>query len=438
MAHDGYLCLNGQELVNSGRMCDMLASGHGPEGIECQNCCPCDGIDQGLGHAGGYNPAESPWYEPTEPDSWGIAGLLVTSIAGLGPGEITRTVNEAVKVGAIIGQERQLAPQITVTGLVMASTCCGAEYFVQWLRAALRNTCGGVNCLGSDLVFLACEPETPDLDCPENANFDFEAWLTPYVRTMKNVSLISGPTVTQIIPRGCPGCYECGLMEVQFTLAAGDPCVYTEPVSLGSGIFTHVDDDECVHFISKFATIPCADCADLSDCATDPDCQDVDPPSFPALQNSCTTDCIGDEVSRFCFTVPAGTFPVNGAGTVTLDIFAGDAALRNIRIQAWNNPLGLAVEDLAECDACSELNISYVAPDSTLRIDGTNRTAIISCPGGKDVRANQFISSGTNSPAFQFPEFEGCGGPYTVCVTVKEPVSPQAFVSVINAVGRLC
>lgn len=466
MSFDGYMCIGGVEVINSSRLAQLMGSGRGPEGIICQDCGPCPELDLGLGYVGGYGPDQMPWYDPLEPDSNDVAGLLVTSITGLEPGAFTRPVTEAAGVGAVIGQGRQTAPQIVVTGLIMAATCCASDYFLRWLRQALRGACGNVCGTGADLVFLSCEPNFPDQDCVGDAAAlaaciaacggnadceadcraafaptDFAGLLAPYYRTFKNAALVSGPVVSQIIPFGCPSCYECGMTEVTFTISAGDPCVYRDPVAVAEMLtFTcGSDTGDCIEWVENSAgEFDCADeCPPAEDCATDPNCQDISPPAMPSINNPCVYECIGAGACTACFTIPKGVIPGTTDGAVQISIYSGDLPMSRINIRVWENPLGVDVDLLDACDICSELNISYVAAHSTLVIDSASRTSSITCPMGTSVRANPFIASGTGSTSFNYPVVEGCAGPYTVCITTADDISPKAFVTA-SVVAREC
>lgn len=432
-------CLGGTEIWNACLTSQLQANGHGVPDVTCLDCAPCCGdLDAALGFAGGRSIAQAPWYSPSEPDSVNFAGLLVTSIEGLSPGNITRSLTEAANIGAVLGQLRQTAPQVVVTGILMGD-CCGAEYGLQWLRAALRGSCSSSTlCQGDDFTWLTCEPSTPDLDCPENQPFDYDAWIAPYYRTLKNAALIDGPRVTQRIPRACPSCSGCPMIEVTFTIAAGDPCVYRDPVVVEPLLtFTHLVEP-CIQWIPADSDVDCDECPDTANCATDPDCTDTSPPSMPSLTNTCVSTCISGERSRACFDIPIALIPINGEATLELEIFAGDKPLRNVQVIGWHNPLGFPPDDLSDCAACFGLNISYVAPNATLTIDGASRTSMIECVGAQSVRANPFIADGSGSPAFTYPVLEGCAsGVYTVCVYANDPVSAQATVRA-SLVPRNC
>lgn len=270
------------------------------------------------------------------------------------------------------------------------------------------------------------------------ASFDFEAWLAPYYRTLKGVALIDGPRVIERQARACPGCNQCPIYRVQFTLAAAKPCVFSDPITITdteSFLCGELGTD-CIEWSNA------ADCADddeclvAPDCGADPDCPStVEPPTVPPIQNPCVDECITAITCQVCADIPAGTFP--GEGTLIVTIFSGSEPLRNINLKVWPNPLDLDPEFLSDCDACSELNISYLAADSTLVIDGTTGTAVIECPGGSTIRANPFIASGTGSAAFTYPSLDGCVGRYTVCVRANGSAAIDSWVSIV-AVPREC
>jgi hypothetical protein len=459
------MCYGGIEIANQCLTSNLQSNGHGIDGISCINCDPCCGdLNRALGYGeNGGNIVQAPWYDPDEPASVEFAGLLVTSVEGLHPGEFTRSVTENAGAGAILGRGRQSAPVITVTGILMGS-CCGAQYGLQWLRNVLKGPCGSEsNCNGAEFEFLACPPVFRDEDCADNPNcladciagcngnegceaeceercspVDFEADLEPYLRNFRNVGLTSGPTISNRIPHGCPTCHDCEMLEVTFTLAAADPCVYRQPFTLQSNLVFDCnlpENDECIEWVEP-GSIDCDPCGTADNCAVDPDCVDITPPSMPELISTCFTGCNQNDQCRLCFDIPEGVFPVNGEGTLIFEINSGSSALRNVRILGWTNSLGTDIADLAECDACFGINVSYVAPNSTLVVDGATRTATINCPGGSSVRANPFISSSSNSPAFTYPALDGCAA-YTVCVYAEAPAAINASVSV-TGIGREC
>ncbi len=444
MAYLGFMALGGRCIVNDCRTLQRVADGYGPPGIVCRACDPCCGdLSAGLGYPDGYNPTDLPWFDGTQ-ESVDFAGLLIENIEGLEPGNFERPVTETSGVGAFIGAGRQNAPTIVVTALLLAASCCAQEFGLAWLRKALRAPCSPgstLGCAGEDLVFLSCEPGSPDLDCPENEDFDFEAWLAPYYRTLKGVALVDGPRVIERMPRACTECEACPLYRVQFTLAASKPCVFLDPIEIlppTSFVCGELGTD-CIEWSTGEDCDPSSDgCPVATDCAVDPDCPvSVAPPTVPPITNPCVEECISVVSCRVCTDIPDGTFPSFGEGTLRVKIYAGSQPLRRVQLQVWSNPLGFPPELLSECDVCAELNISYIGAFSTLTIDGTTRTATIDCPGGATIRANPFIASGTGAPNFTYPDLDGCTGNYTVCITTGAGAAIDSYVE-IEAVGREC
>lgn len=436
-----YMCFDGQTIIDACLTSNLQANGHGIEGVNCRDCDPCcEDLDRAFNRGpGGGGIGNAPWYDPDVPESWEFAGLLVTDIQGLNPGAFTRDVSENAGFGANLGTSKQLAPVITVTGLLLGS-CCGAEYGLRWLQNALKGSCRqGRNCQGGDLEFLICEPKFSDEDCGE---VDYEAELIPYIRKFRNVGLVSGPTPSYI-QHGCPSCHECPMTEVTFTMSAADPCVYREPVLVADQFLFGPFEEPCPTWVTaedRANGENCDDdapCVSYDNCATDPDCVDVAPPTINKFESSCLS-CITLERERVCFTVDTADIPVNGEATLEIEIFAGDAPLRGVQVIGWHNPLFWLPDELSPCEACFGVNVTYVAAGTTLVVDGAARTANIECPGGTTVRANPFISDTSGSPAFTFPVLEGCAeGVYTVCVYANGPVSAGATVTA-NLIVREC
>lgn len=552
-AGDYFLCLGGQEIYNLCRTQALMAAGFGPAGMVCRGCGCCDNVPGGLGFPNGLgNIADAPWYDPNVPESAEFAGLLVTGITGLEGGRFGRTVTETGSVSTVFGRARRAAPEIVVTGLIMASTCCGQDFGFQWLNSALGgngNCSGSAGCLGDDLTFLACIPGEPDEDCllnpgefttqnfpladvidnflpmpttvrpiplpvltlpgrykltlssftaipagsfwtqairevgvgvkatqtnkglglpvtktltyeffwdgttasptfqaefsagPGNGGinisqisatieavqFDREAWLSPYFRTFKRAVLVDGPFVNQLIPRGCPECYDCCIYEVQFTIRAGNPCIYRDPIDLGTESFLCVFEDECqIDWIPPGAGRNCKDfsCkATTTDCATDPLCSTSSAPSVPDPPPAgCGSSCEPSSDVTCCsvIQVDASAIPDHASATLRLEIFAGSQPMRHVKIKLWANPLSLPVDQLDDCDACSILGVNYIADETTLVIDGSTRTMEIECVGGQTVRANRFVANTGGAGRMQYPDL-ACGDTnYTIQVCSPE------------------
>lgn len=436
MASDQYLCLGGTPIVDKARLSAYLSIGLGQPDMQCRDCAPCPDLATGLGYPNGYGIQDAPWYDPNEPESAEFAGLYITSVTGLEPGLYNRPIVENAGIGAVLGQSKQAAPQIVVSGILFARTCVAMEFGYRWLRKALQGSCSPTTvCGGDDLVFLAANLDVfPDADC---GPVDLVSYVSSYMRTFKGAALVNGPTISDIVPRGCPSCYECGFLEVTFTLSAADPCVYREPRDfIDAAAFQVFEPDDCIIWDNTGNCTDEADCPTDAACSTDPNCQDIAPPSMPTVLNTCVDECLPAFYYRVFAEVPDGSFTAAGEGTLIISIYAGDEPLNGVQVQVWENPLGLAPDLLSDCDACASISVSYVAAESTLVIDGASRTATINCTGGASQRANPFIANSSGSANFTYPTFI-CGTDYMVQVTARPNPSMLASVT-IQTVQREC
>lgn len=444
MAYDGYLCLDGIQLVSQQAVA-YACQGWAPDTATVRDCCVCPGLDAVLGHPDGWQtPAidAAPWYDPTEPDSYDFGGVIIQEVTGLGPGRLERAVNELAAGGAVLGRVRQAPPVITVTGILMGRTGCAISYGLRWLRTALRGSCSpGTRCAGADLRYLECCPPPLDPDCPD---IDYDAHFAPYWRTLKRVSLVSDVEIIERIGKRCScGCGMTPMVRVQFAFAAGRPCAYREQVTLHDSVPLAGGDtwENCFTWVRVDGGEECPPdeetCTIPDPCAFDPGCPTPPPPPpVPVPLNSCIT-CTPFEQARICLDVPPDVVPGWAQGVIGMSIYAGSLPLRHVRARFWENPLGLPVDQLDPCAACSELNVAYIPAWGTFELDGAEQITTIKCPGAAPAPAAPVLG-GPPGRLFSYPVLE-CGGlAYTVCVDVDgASVALDATVS-LSATVREC
>lgn len=443
MSHPGYACLCGMEIWNQERVGTYAAAGWSPQGVEVKKCNSCGPeLAFALGEKQVYsNPGtdKAPWFAASEPESFDFGGFYVMSVDGLGPGIKSRSSTpRASGIGSVFGPEVQASPVIVVTGLLMARTCCAAQYGLRWLTNVLSGTCDS-DCDGCDLTFLECCPEWCE-DAPDYVSY--EECLEPYIRTLKGVVLTSGPTITDRIGATCGcGCASCDggkLLQVTFTLSASMPCAYREPVLIESGVAFNPDTAVCHTWIPTPSGQACVDeCAALADCITDPLCTPAPtPPSAPPATNSCI--CTPFSTVTACIDVPAATIPDFAEGVPIITVSSGSQELRQVTMQFHLNPLGQDPTELDPCNACGEVTLSRIPPYSVFTMDGTNRTVTITCPGRDPVDATPLLGQRGGRLPFRFPEIP-CGGvQYTMCVSADSAtVAPDASIG-LSIVTKDC
>lgn len=260
---DSYATLGCTEVWNHARLDAYVAAGIKPRRMSILPC-GCPTLGEALGET--YTTPEvdgAPWYDADVPESAGFAGLLVLSITGLDDSPVTRSVRQGIGNGGIIGRPRYGPRYITVRGLLIASTCCAAQYGMAWLVQAAQGCggagCGSGACGGDTMEVLTCCPDSrEDDECegegqeplpPDPSGDDLR-------RCLKQAAVIDGPRVVDEHGSGCGQCgFSCATPEVEFTIAAGEPWYHTvtprmvlacEPFGEGTG----APPDGCVEFCS--------------------------------------------------------------------------------------------------------------------------------------------------------------------------------------------
>lgn len=442
MAALDYLKLGDVEITNSARTTAYMINGLRPRTMVVREC-GCPNLREMLGDDPYTRPeADLPvWVDPLVPESFEFGGLLVTEIEGLDVAPRTRVTTERIGDGAVIGRSRLGARTITVTGLLVGSSCCGIDYGLRWLAAALDDPtrcstptqCGtSRECGGADLVYLTCCPDCEDATTPA----EYAACAAPYWRTLRDVALVDGPTPTDYVGGGCGECASCPAREVQFTLIAGRPHALREAVVVTQGETWLPTDPEtpCVTWSNDPACEPeGAECTEVEVSCIDAalaeiGCAATPPPELPVPINPCACEPLTRR--RHCITIPASASATRWSDAVTdLEVYSGSLSLKSVRIRFFPNPMGLPYDDLDPCGFCAEMNIATVPVQSTVRVDTTRRRVTVICPGFEPVPAAGAVT-GTSGGPFTWPTLQ-CGVPYLMCVEANAAtIAPDAAITV--------
>jgi len=422
-----WAAIEGVEFVNAARTRRYLLNGFGPPRLRVEGDCDCP-EDQlrtlvGCDDAPWSTPADddAPWYDAAIPESADFAGFFPTSFDGLSS-TYTRDVVEVISGGGggVLGRLRARPRALVWRGFLFGRTCCSVAYGLRWLTAILRQARCGAECGGEKLDLLVCCPPTgsepTDCGCATLADPGIPADDDAF-RTLYNVGLSEGPTVrSQRAAQGSCGCST--IMEVEFTLTAGNPHFYRAPVLLADGETFSVGD--CPDWLVVSDPSECPDTPGVlpNDCpstavavATDPNCiQPTLPPVF-TVDESCVSDPFAP--TTVCVNVPASTFGFDFQGAPVFSIYSGAAPLRSTSIRLIENPLGSDCDALAAdpCNFCEFITIRYFPAFSTLTIDGVNRRVTITAPGGDVQSGEQFMVGNYTWPLLECVD-------YCVCATV--------------------
>lgn len=400
---DGYLALAGNEIVNSARAVAYARAA----GLEVA-CEPCDTTAEALGD----DPYEmvgedAPWWDANAPEAKGVLGVFGMDVAGFNSSPITRTPTPLIGDGSALGPLRRTHREIAFTVAIITTGECELNYAMEWLALSLLgSTCQGQSgtCNGDELCVLSCCPGSYPTRSGSVIG-DAE------IRRLYDTGLLAAPTVTQkqYLQDG-----KFIWATVTFTLAAAKPWVYRDPlasnvdwVALSTGELVNNTDPDQVY----------QQCLTPDPCTTDPLCpQPAMPPSVPTPVSPCYPTGLGTFRRSRIMVNPTDT-PQWLESVPVLEVRTGSTDMRRLLVRFWSNPQGNPCSSFNDpCNACSDVNVSYIPAGSTLRVDGRVQRSVVECP--------QFpIGTATATPTiygpkgsfFQWPSFP-C--PTGLCIEV--------------------
>lgn len=399
MIPESYASIGGIPLWNSTQLAAYVAN-TGASNLDFLADCGCDALTaEVLGDAPYTVPSDPAgptgggaiWYDPDVPDSGAFLGALILTVEGMDDYPVTRSVTTAVTGGGALGPARVLPRTITVTGILVGTSCCGVSYGLKWLQSAMQG-CTGSACGGDCAVFYdCCSKETPPLTAAQyNAR---------YRRTFRRTALISGPTVTGKVGGGdCSRCSGADVIQFEAVFSAATPWPYTDPVEVLDVSLPEVDDS-CVEWCTFEAPGPigeeqpgvCAQgschlkaCVSAGNGCGDPNCAVATPPS-PTAGTSCFCTALAFECD--CYMIDLSTRPNWGTDVPTFELSSGAAPLRNVQIALYETTAaddGLTCEQIVakrRCEPLAVWNVSYLPADAVLTLDGEVGRATVTCQG---------------------------------------------------------
>lgn len=430
-----YLALGENEIWNHARLSAYLANvgspfATGPDICACETLTPAM-ITGGLASA--YTtPATdpAPWYDADLPVSGEFLGLLVTGVEGIDGSTRTRNVTNAVGGGGVFGPSRDLPRVMTVTGVLIGSSCCGADYGLHWLGEALEG-CSGSACGGDCATLYDCCPavgQTP-------AQFQKE-----HRRTFVRTAVVSGPTVTARRGNGSCALGACSggdLIEVEFILTAASPQAWADPDGKLQVTLPIGGQGDCI----EWCTTNCTDCANRDCSAEGASCADplfaVPAPPEPALPAA--GFCVPLGVQSACYSVDLTDRPSWSSDVPFVQIRAGSQALRNVRFVIYAKPDRLAAlncDEVAANQYCSPVNefyVTYIPAMGTVTFDGRTGFATVDCNGVCESAANAYGDQ--NGGPVVFNDLD-CAN-YCVCIETDTQLPPAADAELtFSVIGR--
>lgn len=382
-----YFRIGGNELWNHARLQAYLANVGSPFTTGA-SICACDSITPAMvGEEDGVytTPATdpAPWYDADLPVSGEFLGMLVLGVSGIDGSTRSRNVTNAVGGGGVFGPSRELPRTMTITGVLIGTSCCGADYGLHWLAEALEG-CSGSACGGDCVTVYACCP--PEGTTP--AEFEQQ-----HRRTFVRTALVSGPTVTGRQGNGSCEAGTCAgggdLIEVEIVITAASPVPWTEPLPLLDVAIPVGGTGDCLEWCLAPSGCAASECLHRN-CTADPSaCADpllmIPQPPEPSLPSAGFCIPIGPETA--CYSVDLSTRPAWSSDVPIVTINSGSQELRNVRVVIYERPGSLATATCAEvaenqaCAPANEFYVTYIPANSAVTFDGRTGFATTECQG---------------------------------------------------------
>ena len=400
MAWMGYFEIDGQEIINVSRT-ETYAAAYG---VSLRKVFRNSALGPMLGQT--YtNPTtdDAPWMDPIQPESGDFLGVYPLSITGIEDATTFSSVTESVLDGGVVSRPRSASRTVVFSALLVATSDCGAEYGMRWLRTALQGgTCTDQSCRGATMCYLRCEPKTGDT-------------LDTHLRSLHRVSPTLGPVVSLKAPLS--GC-DSVVWQVDWTMVAGMPYEFAAERPLVSNFNDGADDfyvnpayaseryDSDGVTTTEFVCLP-----SVYRPVFDPACpQVIAPPPLPSVAIGCFN--FPSEFERRFFTIPAAEIPSWGQVVPTIELKVGLTDVRNLRLRFYSDVGATGDPTSDPCAYCGDIVFSYLPAGSTFIFDGVERVTQVLSPGSPPRRADAVVFKSDGTP-FDWPELS-CGFNYLV------------------------
>lgn len=424
-----YLEADGVEVINTARLQAYLTNVGSPFDTG-PAICRCDSLTaEILGAPAPYDtPATdpAPWYDVDYDHSGEYLGFLPLSITGLDNNPRAREISGVVGGGGTFGPVRDLPRTITVTGVLIGSSCCGAEYGLHYLTEALQS-CAGTSCQGGCVSMYLCCPD------PGMTKIEFDA---KYRRTFLGSSLVSGPEVVRRTAGNGGTCTTgaCSggeMIEVEFVIVASNPWAWTDLRPALDVALPEPGTGDCIEWCTDSVDGVCdgepclfQDCSETATCV-DPLLTVVIPPQPTA---PATDFCVALSSEWVCYDVDLSTRPRWSEDYPVITVSSGNVELRNVRIAIYErgDPTTTTCDQNRDDQLCSPVNdfvIRYMPAGSEMTLDGRTGRASIDCGNGCQPATSAF-GDDDGSPFTVAPL--DCAR-YCVCVSTDNALPAPGF-----------
>jgi hypothetical protein len=422
----------------------------------------------------------APWADEGDDNSLDFMGFYPLNITGLEDSTAEATVTENVFDGGVVGRVRHGTKSIVFSGVLIATSECGVEYGMRWLKEVLNGgACMGPACGGVDMCYLSCEPFVdfnafastnnqpisvtlidgggvdgwddptivdggspigsgstpinggepggwPTTTTGDTISFIDGDCIDDYMRSLRQVAVTSGPSITNKM-KLTDGSVA---WSIQFTAVAGNPYEFSGEQLLIDKFMASPDPyvggipEGGVFDDAGYVQQEVSCSVSMVQPLFDPVCAAVvTPPPPPSVPIGCFT--APQNWKRRGFVIPALSVPEWGEIVPKINLHAGAEEVRNVRIRFYDTLDDATLNITDQCAFCGEMLVSYIPVNSTLVLDGSDQVVYVESEGGVRRRADSLVFRTDGTP-FEWPTLS-CGYNYIVTVDMPQTQTPPAM-----------
>lgn len=400
---DGYLSINGQEVLNVARTYAYVTNLLPGLTVRCN----APQLREGLGHDEYTTPQDdgAPWFQVDRTAAERFYGLMPLGMQGDDDSQRQMKVTELVGDGAIHTMPRHGSREIRVTALAIAADDEAMAEGLAWLRDVLAGEdCADpsqLGCTGKDVVMYTAAPS----DAVEEENFR---------RYFYETEVTEGPLKQATLASKVGK-----LVKIEFTLTAGRPWAFTRTTAVA-----WMAMDEGLNFQDP----------DGEDCAPSNPVYDnyVDDPYFTAIARPPQPPIVAPpnvlaihSWRRRTALIPPYLTQRWGR-VIPMVTIATENEVQFVRIRFYREENGVS-----GCDYDGEFLVSYIPGTAVMRLDALRRQATLQLWDGRVVPAGHLLFGSDGRP-FQWPSL-GCQYTYTMTADIM-PGQPGVAVALETAV----
>lgn len=385
--YDGYLAVNGVEIINAARVSAYL----GAKLPALNVTCPTGTLRTALGHSAYTTPDRdmAPWFRGNRSAAARFYGLFPGKFEGVENSTRATPVVELIADGAVHTMPRHASREIRVVATAFAADEEAMNEGMAWLRDTLAGgDCGddaGYSCTGRDVKMFTARPST----LIEAYNF---------ARYFYSAEVLSGPQVNSKLVSGTT---KALVWEVEFILSAGRPWAFTELAQAAS-----LNMDTAVNFTDPAGEDCSQQAGPYNDFISDPYFTAIAKPPRPPIILPPNLLPL-TSWRRLTAPIPLSTTSRWGRVVPVVQISTGANPVQQVRLRFYRTP-----GPLQGCAYDGEFLIAYVPAHSVLTLDGARQRVSVLLPDGRTVPGGHLLYGSAGRP-FSWPSM-GCQHGYTM------------------------